>query len=257
MYYLRERSLQSDDPTLTKLRSDGLFFPRDRTTAYDWAMRGSYEDSIIQWAKTLLDPSKIFVDVGAHVGTYSIGLAPHCAGVVSFECFPRTYNYLCANIALRGLDSNITAHRTALGDTVGTTSYTIRPALDGGGNTCLTLPSSHEEVITLPITTLDSFSLSNVGLIKLDVEGFEQQVLQGAQETLRRSNYPLILFESWRPGRDAEGLPATRLRSDLFAYLPSIGYTIAPIRGWDEMFIAERTNATIVSDETQSAHSTL
>jgi FkbM family methyltransferase len=240
MFYLREGSLVSDEPTLMKLKSDGLFFPRDRTIALDWALRGSYEDSIIQWARTLISPSKVFLDIGAHVGTYSLGLAPVCAGVHSFECFPRTYNHLCANIALRELDSKITPHRTALGSTTGVVPYRIRSALDGGGNTCLALDDT-SEVVSLPIATLDSFGLSNVGLIKMDVEGFEKNVLEGAQETLRRSQYPLILFESWRESRVDEGLPAKQLRDELFAYLQFLGYRIVPVRGWDEMFLAEHT----------------
>lgn len=241
MFYLRERSLCTNNPTFVKLESDGLFFPRDRVVAFDWAVRGNYEDSIIQWAKTLINPSKVFLDIGAHVGTYSLEFAPVCAGVHSFECFPRTYNHLCANIALRGLDFKITPHRTALGSTTGTISYTIRSPLDGGGNTCLHLSNPDLEVVSLPITTLDSFNLSNIGLIKIDVEGFEKNVLEGAQETLRRSNYPLLLFESWRESRASEGLPAKQLRDELFAYIQSLNYRIVPVNGWDEMFLAEYT----------------
>lgn len=236
MFYLRERSLRSGTPAFQRLESDGLLFP-EQTIAYDWALRGNYEDSLIQWAKTLIDPAKVFLDIGAHVGTYSLGLAPVCAGVHSFECFPRTYNYLCANIALRGLDDRITPHCTALGDTVGTVQYIVRSP-DGGGNTCLPLGG---ESRPLPCTTLDSFGLDSVGLIKLDVEGYEVNVLRGAQETLRRSGYPLLLFESWSEARDAEGLPASRLRAELGAYLTTLGYRIVPVRGWEEMFLAEHT----------------
>lgn len=236
MFYLRERSLRSSAPAFQALEADGLLFP-EASIAYDWAMHGNYEDSLIQWVKTLMDPSKIFLDIGAHVGTYSLGLAPVCAGVHSFECFPRTYNYLCANIALRGLDDRITPHCTALGDTIGTVQYTIRSP-DGGGNTCLPLGG---ETRRLPCTTLDSFGLESVGLIKLDVEGYEVNVLRGAQETLRRSGYPLLLLESWSEARDAEGLPASRLRAEVRDYLQSLGYRMIPVQGWSEMFLAEHT----------------
>lgn len=239
MFCLKEYSLETDDPVFFKVRKDCTFFPRDRVVSKDWAQTGNYEARLIEWAKTLIDPSKKFLDIGAHVGTYSMGFANACAGVHSFECCPRTFNFLCANIALRELDYKITPHRTALGNYTGTTDYYFRAPLDGGGNSCIDMSSLGCEKLALPITTLDSFGLENIGLIKIDVEGFEKNVLEGAQETLRKSNYPLILFESWREARDAEGIPASKLKKELFEYVESIGYKINPIRNWDEMFLAE------------------
>lgn len=241
MFCFKEYSLETDDPVFFKLKKDCTLFPSDKVVARDWARAGNYEDGIIEWAKTLIDPSKIFLDIGAHIGTYSLGMASACAGVHSFECCPRTYNFLSANIALRELDYNITTHRTALGNRTGTTDYYFRSPLDGGGNSCLDLSSLGYAKKTFPITTLDTFNLDNIGLIKIDVEGFEKDVLEGAQETLRRSNYPLILFESWRESRDAEGIPASKLRKELFEYIQSIGYRITPVNHWDEMFIAEHS----------------
>ena len=98
--------------------------------------------------------------------------------------------------------------------------------------------------IQVPITTLDSFQLDNIGLIKLDVEGFEKNVLEGGLETLKRNGYPRIFFESWADYREREGMPANKLRTELFNYVRSIGYDIIPVRGWDEMFIAERNTDT-------------
>ena len=248
MYYLREGSLSTEDPVFFRLRNDCLVFPDDSTIAYDFAARGNYEQSIIAWATTLIDPKTIFLDIGAHVGTYSLAFAKVCAGVHSFECSPKTFNYLCANIALQGLDSKITPHRTALGHMTGTTSYYIRSPTDGGGNSCLDLNDRVYESTTVPVTRLDTFGLTNIGLLKIDVEGFEAKVLEGARETLRANGYPRILFESWRPSRDAQGIPASALRRELFDTLHSIGYTqITPIMGWDEMFIAESAK-TITTD---------
>lgn len=240
MYYLRENSLNTDDPVFYQLRKDCMVFPEDNVVARDFAFHGNYERDIIQWAITLIDPKKVFLDIGAHVGTYSLAFAKVCAGVHSFECSPKTFNYLCANIAIQDLNYQITPHRSALGDTIGTTSYYLRSPKDGGGNSCIDFHDKVCQTLEVPLTTLDSFKLTNIGLIKLDVEGFETKVLLGAQETLRANGFPRILFESWRPERDAQGLPASALRKELFDTLYSIGYKrITPIHGWDEMFIAE------------------
>lgn len=234
MYYLREASLNTADPVFYKLRNDCMVFPDDPVIARDFAMTGNYEQPIIEWVSSFVDPTKIVLDIGAHVGTYSLYLAPRCAGVHSFECSPKTFNYLCANIALRGLDSRITPHRTALGNRIGKTTYYVRSPVDGGGNGCKHLGDTNCETIEVPITTLDSFDLTNIGLIKLDVEGFEKEVLEGARETLRRNGNPRILFESWNESK------VPRLRTEVFECIRSLGYTnITSIRGYDEMFIAE------------------
>jgi FkbM family methyltransferase len=245
MYYLRENSLTTPDPVFFRLRKDCLVFPDDEIVAKDFALQGNYEQSIIHWATTLIDPKTIFLDIGAHVGTYTLAFAKVCAGVHSFECSPKTFNYLCANLALQDLNYTVTPHRTALGDITGTTRYYLRSPKDGGGNSCMEFNDKVCDSVEVPLTTLDSFKLTNIGLIKMDVEGFESKVLEGARETLKANGYPRILFESWRPSRDSQGLPASALRTELFETLASVGYNqITPISGWDEMFIAESTKTT-------------
>lgn len=214
-------------------------FPDTPDVAYDFALRGSYERDIIAWAAQLIDPGTMFVDIGAHVGTYSLAFAERCAAVHSFECSPKTFNYLCANIALRNLHEHITPHRCALGSEVGVVPY-YEHSPDGGGNSCHGFGRTSKSV-NVEVRTMDSFHLDNIGLIKMDVEGFEANVLKGAHETLKRSNYPRILFESWRPERESEGIPAVKLRREVVDELQSLGYAIHPVRGWDEMFIADHT----------------
>lgn len=207
--------------------------------AYDFALRGSYEQKIVDWAVSLIDPGTVFLDIGAHVGTYSLAFAKHCTGVHAFECSPKTFNYLCANIALQDLHERITPHRYALGSENEMVPY-YEHSPDGGGNSCYGFGRTSKSV-NVEMRTLDSFGLDNVGFIKMDVEGFEPKVLEGAKETLKRNRYPRILFESWRPERESEGIPAIQLRADVFSALEHLGYTIHPVNGWDEMFIADHT----------------
>lgn len=237
MFFLKEKSINRPDATYQGLDPTG-FFCMD-PTALDFAQNGFAERGLIDWAVGLMDKTKVFVDIGAHVGTYSLTFAEKCAEVVSFEPCPRTFNYLCANIALRGLEYKVTPHRVALGSEEGTTNFHIR-STDGGGNTCVKLNDVEYPTIRVPVRTLDSFGIRNIGLIKIDVEGFEKNTLQGALETLKESGYPPILFESWAPWRDRENIPASAIREELFEYIRSIGYRIVPIHGNDEMFIAEK-----------------
>lgn len=89
--------------------------------------------------------------------------------------------------------------------------------------------------------TLDSFNFNNIGFIKIDVEGFEKEVLEGGVETLKRNGWPKIIFESWGSWKEREGVPAVTLREELFSYLKNdLGYNIIAINGVNDMFLAER-----------------
>jgi FkbM family methyltransferase len=235
MYYLKEGSLSTNTPVFQRLE-EGLLFP-ERQIAYDFARNKSYEHALIQWAAEMMDPSKIFLDIGAHVGTWSLAFAKKCRQVHSFEPTPRTFHFLCGNIALNNQDETIVPYNIALAEEEGCLPI-YKGSEDGGGNSLLPM-CNRTPTWMVDVKTLDSYRFRNVGMIKIDVEGFEKNVLQGAQETLKANGYPRIFFESWVPEREAEGIPSKSLRAELFEYIESTGYEVIPIRGYNEMFIAE------------------
>ena len=67
--------------------------------------------------------------------------------------------------------------------------------------------------------TLDSFNLTNINFIKIDVEGHEEFVLRGAVKTLANNNYPKILFESWSERQEQNNIPSIQIRKSLFYFL--------------------------------------
>jgi len=195
---------------------------------YYWR-KGLFESQLIEWAKQFCKPDKLFLDIGAHTGTYAISLASNAENVVAFEPQKATYYSLCGSVALSGLSDKITCHNVGLGaeDQVGEQVLNI-VSNDGGGSSLL--PGENERVLreeTIVVRTLDSFQLKNVGFIKMDVENNELNVLRGGLETLRESGYPAILFES--NGSN----PA------LFGFLKeALGYKIVPVGGVNNMFLA-------------------
>lgn len=213
-----------------------LFFP-ELSVAKWFASSGMAERNVIYWcADTFVKPHQTFLDIGAHVGTYTLVCAPRAKHTYSFECSPKTFCYLAANIALHGLEERVSPLPYALGATSGTIDYIVRSE-DGGGNGIKVLNDADANLRKIPLSvrTLDSFELTDIGFIKIDVEGAEIDVLKGAAQTLKDNNYPPILFESWG---DWKTDVSPSIRADLFAHFQSIGYTLQEINGARDTFLA-------------------
>jgi FkbM family methyltransferase len=131
-----------------------------------------------------LRPDSIVLDVGANIGVTVRIFAKNAGHVHAFEPAPRALRLLLANT--RDL-SNVTVHAAAVADRTGCTRFIEREALDSSGI------STTAAGIEVPVLTVDSLGL-NPQLIKIDVEGFEHLVLQGATQTLK--NGPTIMFEA-------------------------------------------------------------
>jgi len=201
---------------------------------------GIPEHELIEFCKQFADPSKRFIDGGAHMGAYSILLSDLFEHVDAFEAQRRTYFQLCGNIYLNE-KANITPHNFALTNhehTYGdTTLYIVSD--DGGGSSTIKPDSDKIQAKeTIETIHIDNFEWSDVGLIKLDVEGSELEAIQGARETLKRCKFPPILFESNGPGAH------NQKRAELFKHLMTeLPYQVGSIRGFDNMFIAVRQEA--------------
>ena len=187
---------------------------------------GLFEKPIIEWVKQFCHKDRCFLDIGAHTGTYAISLASYSKNVYAFEPQQMTYYALCGGVALSNL-RNIECIPYGLGsiEQVGKKTLNI-VSPDGGGSS---LHIGEHRVLsteTIEIRTLDSFSLDNIGFIKIDVEENELAVLQGSRDTLHRSGYPTIIFESNHEN------PA------LFSFIYELGYKIIPIQGQQNMFLA-------------------
>ena len=83
--------------------------------------------------------------------------------------------------------------------------------------------------------TLDSYGITNVGLIKTDTEGFDLDVLIGGMETIKNNDYPPILFENWAVG----DFDQTQEEHDrILDFLGDIGYYVYENWGDSETHLA-------------------
>ena len=166
------------------------FFPTSLSAAY-WhnpRIREKDEDRIA----ACLRRGDTFVDVGANLGALSLRAATVVGPegrVHAIEPHPVTFDYLRRNVELNGL-RNISMHNTALGAEQGIVHFTSK--LHDDQNQASTGPG-----IEVKCTTLDELlgdAVERVDLLKVDVEGFELFVLQGAARLLAKTR--VVYFES-------------------------------------------------------------
>lgn len=218
-------------------RNSGLtFYMRmGNPTADHILQHGIFEYSLISWCKQFLSADKILVDIGAHMGTYSLCLKDYCREAHAFECQRSTYGCLTSGVEANEA-TNVKTYNIALGCKEGK-EILHKVSEDGGGSTLSAqfpgkMGMMVKEVEMVALRTLDSFDLKEVGLIKIDVEGWELEVILGSLQTLRNSNYPPILFEAWpddwyRAKREA-----------VISVLEALEYKIHSVAGYNNMYLA-------------------
>jgi FkbM family methyltransferase len=159
-------------------------------------------------ARIPLSSESIVIDVGANIGVTVRLFAARAGHVHAFEPAPRAIPLLTANTA--DLD-NVTIHHFALSDKDGPVY------LDESKN--LDFSRLSETGIPVLAKKIDSLGLAPA-FIKIDVEGFEHLVLEGARETISKHS-PVIMFEAWDE--------AARQRSENIIRGANPNYTFEPI----------------------------
>ncbi len=136
------------------------------------------------------------IDVGANLGVVSCLFAKRFPDrtIHAFEPSPATFPALKANIDRNGC-GNIQALQIAVADHDGEISFDAHPI----GRATASISTSGQYVTRVPCITLDTYaeqnSIAKVAFLKIDVEGFETVVLQGAKGILSRREAALIYYE--------------------------------------------------------------
>ncbi|HKS07785.1 MAG TPA: FkbM family methyltransferase [Gemmatimonadaceae bacterium] len=188
----------------------------------EWRMRRMTRRHVRRGETELLHLSKFVprdrmaIDVGANKGVFSYALSKLCPRVEAFEPNPAMFEAL-----QHALSRNAHAHQIALSDTNGEAELNFPEVRGKAGvfsyqRATLLGPSASatHRALRVQTRTLDSFDFRGVGFIKIDVEGFEQAVLDGARATLARERPALMveLAESHTGRPIAESIAAIAAR---------------------------------------------
>lgn len=180
-------------PFTTKTR---FFAKRGMTGATGNIYLGLHEFQDMSFLLHFLREEDVFLDVGANVGSYTILAAGHVgAKTWSFEPVPNTFTYLRKNIEINKLNDKVVAVPCAVGAKVGTVVLTS--ALDTVNHVVSETESKHQQTLEIAVVSLNEFMkhLPTPSLVKIDVEGFENEVLAGMSNLLSRPELKALIIE--------------------------------------------------------------
>lgn len=210
------------------------FFREDQYVGKSVFQYGEFSPEECSFIVDLANEKKgLVLDIGANIGCITQALLAAGHAVWAFEPQPAVYELLTRNCAGASLEN------CALGREAG---QAFMPKVDYskyGNFGGLGLGSGN---LFVEVKTLDSFNFQDVSLMKIDVEGYEEEVLRGAVETINRCK-PIIYLEADRKEKI----------NSLAMYLESIGYTHVehspplfspnnffnnPKRAWDKNYVS-------------------
>jgi FkbM family methyltransferase len=160
---------------------------------------GTFERLETAMLRRMLRPGMTFVDVGANVGYFTLlaAKAVQSSGrVISFEPSLYLHDLLASTIRANGL-SQVTLVSSGLGNKAGFANLYLNPSF--GNNSPTMVEHTASEVTRVQVLRLDDYlvghEISTIDLLKIDVEGFEPRVLEGASEALASGKIKAVLCE--------------------------------------------------------------
>jgi FkbM family methyltransferase len=208
----------SDQPWRLNLRDDiEMVAPKGGAGALIY-YQGCSEPETARFLTAFLKPGMTFWDVGAHIGEYSLLAARSVGGtghVHGFEPQPKMFEFLRRNVAANQL-SNVTPHRLAVSDRVGSAEFSLHPEPSMAFLNPIDFRDPALPTISVTTISLDEFWKSSgrlPNLVKVDVEGAERPILEGAESLLQLppDRAPLWIMECDERNCSRFGYSATDL----------------------------------------------
>ena len=232
---------------VSRVRINGVFLYvdlRDYGVGLPLFLHRNYEPVETAFIRQSLQPGMVFVDVGANIGYYTT-LAAQAVGpsgrVLAFEPDPYNFSLLELNVRKNGF-TNVTLIKHALGACPGEGILTRSPT-NFGDHRLYESNERRTDTVRVPMDTLDSalarYQLATVDVIKMDVQGYEQNVLAGMSNILRGNKALVVLTEFWPYGLEMAGGTGREFFESFLSYgfKPTLLYQDGTTSGvaWDEI----------------------
>jgi len=174
--------------------------PADRIVSHSLSLYGEWAGDELNFLHKLVKPGMHVLDIGAFIGTHTLAFAQFVGAggkVYSFEPRKEIYQVLCSNIDANEI-KHVQAFNMGLAEEVGSIaleSIDITESVNFGGLSIDDVISQEmANIYDVHISTVDKLDVPAVDFMKLDVEGMERRVLEGAVEVIVRDQ-PLIFCE--------------------------------------------------------------
>lgn len=211
----------------TQVKRGGVHFKLRLADYMQWHVYANLPEPLWEYSWRLLHTDPVLFDLGANIGAFSLKSAKKLDQknfdyrIYSFEPNKEIVNQLKENLELNpDLSTNITVIPKALSSSEGTMFFQTEDENTGAGK--LIAKGSKNMV---EVTTVDSFvsqnNIEKIDLIKIDVEGHEPKVLEGAQHTIEKFK-PILIIEitdQWFRSFDSSAY-------EIIEMLSSLGYNL-------------------------------
>jgi FkbM family methyltransferase len=194
------------------------------------AMGPAFEPELVALYRRLVRSQHRVLDVGANIGMTAILFGQLAAHVDAYEASPSTFSLLERNVKASGC-RNVDLHNIGLGDKEATSQITFSRNNRSGGFVSESMKVSEGHVTeSIVLRPLDSIKSGRVDFIKIDVEGYEEHVIRGGLETIRRDR-PVVVMElnHWCLALQRSNVP------DYFDFLRGIFPVLQAVEGEERL----------------------
>ncbi len=198
----REYFYLGEGLALTRLKSGHFIYvdPLEESVCSHLIAHGEWEP----WARDvvlgLIGPGDHVLEIGGHVGYYTLGMA-HKVGpsgsVTTFEANPRLADLARRSVRFNGYAPWVDVRQQAVSDAVGRLRFTVSRQFGGGGHLYVRdgALGADSAVIEVEAIRIDDLALPDIKLVRIDAEGSEPLILRGAEKLLRKEG--IILCMEW------------------------------------------------------------
>jgi len=191
------QNYQYPPATFRKMEKDGICYNLDLSEYMEWVIYFGLNVEHRFYLYPLIQPSYTVIDVGSNIGETMLNFASivgEHGKVLAFEPVPSSYQKLAMNISLNNF-KNIVAENLAISDKTETLYFDPATYYNSGG--IFMMKSSSENLLSVNAIKLDdyveAFHLNRIDFIKIDVEGFELNVLRGAVKSCHKFKPSLFI----------------------------------------------------------------
>lgn len=159
---------------------------------------GEWETNIRSVVLGLVQPGDHVLEVGGHVGYYTLGLAQKVGStgsVTTFEANPRLAALSRRSVRLNGYGGRVEIRQQAVTDVAGRLRFAVSRQFAGGGHLYVWdgALGADTEIIEVEGVRLDDLDMPDIKLIRIDAEGSEPLILRGGEKLLRRPDITLCI----------------------------------------------------------------